>query len=347
MALSSCASRTTSVVLPLRMASDGDEDNSSSDGEGKTSKNPSDLTWIRNAMESSGAPEPDGLVLVESDPGISGFAVDPQRGFVVVMVGGDRATYAVVSPKDKNEVRSAEALCLVQLAGGMDLGTPILPPDSLAKLVAEDMEDPSFSVVKLRPRVNLVRVDVTVNDEVPKTGTPSPAVVPQSTPERDASIVSQAPNVLVAVNKLPGLNGEATLEQVEEGLQIHADNDGKLDRDSFMALLETLRNNINAMEPSKVKFVLVVHIDDEDGKTEERQIPAPSAVVAVGLALRHKADVIVSEECQVEGFDVLEISSRFPAFRPIKQLLEDARHMDGFIPSQFSRATAPDNDDKV
>ena len=310
------------------------------------SRNPSDLAWLRNAMDSPSVPEPDGLVLVDSDPGISGFAVDPQRGFVVVMVGGDRATYTVVSPKDKKDVRSSEALCLVQLAGGLDLGTPILPPDILAKLVVEETEE-STSARELRSQVKLVRVDVianTDNQQPPKKQDRSPPVAPpQSTPERDASIESQAPKVLVAVNKLPGLNGEATLEQVKEGLRIHADNSGQLNRDGFMALLETLRNNINAMEPSKVKFVLVVTLNEDT----ELQIPAPSAVVAVGLPLRYKVDLVVSEECQIEGFDVMEIPSRFPAFRPIKQLLEDARIMDGFIPSMFGKATAPDNDDKM
>lgn len=312
-------------------------------------KVPSDLSWLRNAMDSSSAPEPDGLVVVKSDPGISGFAVDPKKGFVVVMVGGDRATYAVVSSKDKRQVRSAEALCLVQLAGGLDLGTPILPPDILARLVAEET---GRSARELRPKIGLRRVEVVAvlnkgEGQTEQNGPKEAPQVPRSTPERDAILESQAPKLLGAVNKLPGLMGECDVEQVVDALRIHADGDGKLDRDGFSALLETLRRDVNAAEPDKVRFVLVVSVDDDDGSETEMRIPAPSTVVGVGLALRYKVDLVVSEECQVEGFDVMEIASRFPAFRPVKQLEEDARIMDGFIPSMFNQPTAPDNEDKM
>jgi len=312
-----------------------------------SSRNPSDLSWLRNAMDSSEAlMEPDGLVVVETNPGISGFAVDPDRGFVVILVGGgDRATYAVVSPRDTTSVRSAEALTLVQLSGGLDLGTPILPPDMLARLVAVEME--TANVRELRSQVKLLRADVTPNPDPPTEEKNKASAPPQSSaPERNASIKVQAPKVLEAVNELPGLNGEATLALVEEGLRMHSDASGKLDRDGFMGLLETLRNKLNTMELSKVQFHLVASLHN-NGETKELEIKAPSAVVAVGLALRYKVDVVVSNECQVEGFDVLEIPSRFPNFRPIKQLYEDAKIMDGFIPSMFGKAKAPENDDKM
>jgi len=339
------------ALIRISMAKDSKlpSDNGSSDS---SSSDPSDLSWLRKAMDSSEVLEPDGLVLVDSKPGISGFAVDPGRGFVAVMVGGDRAIYTVVSPRDKTDVRSAEALTLVQLSGGLDLGTPILPPDILARLVADEME--TADVREMRPKVKLLRVDVVPSPyygsfaEEDTKDTSSVTATPQSTPERDANIESQAAKVLEAVNKLPGLNGEASLEQVEVGLRLHADESGQLDRDGFMALLDTLRNEINVMEPSKVKFKLLVSVNDDDGGNErELEIAAPSAVVAIGLALRYKVEVVVSEECQVEGFDVMEIPSRFPNFRPIQQLYEDAKIMDGFIPSMFSRHKAPDNDDKV
>ena len=319
---------------------------SSSSPENDFSPSPSDLSWLRKAMDSTSSPEPDGLVLVEAEPGISGFAVDPELGFVVVLVGGrsDRATYAVVSPKDKRQVRSAEALCLVQLAGGLDLGTPILPPDILARLVAEETGGQARA---LRPHVKLLRIDVVANEDESKEKERLERVISKvrnpakSSAERDSAIETQAPKVFAAVRKLPGLL-DCNQEQVIAAMKVHADESGKLDLPSYNAFLDILRSTVNWTEPSKVKFKIVVSV-----KGEEMTMDSPSAVVAVGLALRYKVDVVLSEECQTNGFDVVEIASRFPAFRPIQELYEDAKIMDGFIPSMFNQAAAPDNDDKM
>ncbi|CAB9505029.1 expressed unknown protein [Seminavis robusta] len=324
--------QTVQTVLHVQSSS-----NESSD------EQPSDLSWLRDAMDTP--MEPDGLVLVESQPGISGFAVDPQRGFVVVLVGGrDRATYAVVSPKDKQRVRSPEALCLVQLAGGMDLGTAVLPPDILAKLVAEEIE--GSSVRELRPQITLKRVDVVAFTGKGQREEEPTATQSTNNPQRDAAIQEQASKVTAAVQKLPGLE-ECTQDQVVDALQRHANEKGSVDRQGFMALLDTLRRQINAMETPLVQFNLLVTVNNKEDEELELVIPAPSAFLGVGLALRYKVDVVVTEECQVAGFDVVEIASRFPAFRPIKELYEDAKIMDGFIPSLFDQATAPDNEDKV
>ena len=85
--------------------------------------------------------------------GIAGFSVDPQLGFCAVLASdsGNRFTYTVVSPIDKARVSSPEALTLVQLAGGLDLGTAILPPDALARMTAEEMD--GTTIQDLRPRI--------------------------------------------------------------------------------------------------------------------------------------------------------------------------------------------------
>jgi hypothetical protein len=326
----------TRQVTAIQAAKDADND--INDNHKK-----SDLSWLREAMDIPSPLEPDGLVLREAKQGISGFAVDPLRGFVVVLVGGDRATDAVVSPQDKQQVRSAEALCLVQLAGGLDLGTPVLPPDLLARIVAEEL-DGDIDARELRRKVKLRRVNVIANQEEDTQKRESVVVPPppqDSTPGREAAIQEQAPKVMAAVKKLPGL-GDCTLEQVVEGMKAYADETGQVNREGFGDLLHTLRSQINFMEPSKVKFVLVVEYEGE-----ELLIPSPSVVAGVGLALRYKVDVVVDEDCQMDGFDVVEIASRFPAFRPLKELEEDAKIMDGFIPAMFKEATAPDNEDKM
>lgn len=291
-------------------------------------------------MNSPSSPGPDGLMVVESKQGISGFAVDPHLGFVVVLVGGDRATYAIVSSKDKTHVRSPEALCLVQLAGGLDLGTPVLSPDILAKLVAEER---GGNARELRSQVKLLRLDVVANEyEAEEKERLKDQLKPgNSCPERDFNIQKEAPKVFAAVNKLSGLI-DCSQKQVIEAMTLHADEDGKLDRPAYQDFLQTLRNIVDRNEPSKVKFILVVSLDGT-----EMNLPAPSTVVAVGLALRYKVDVIVSEECQITGFDIVEIPNRFPSYRPLKELHEDAKIMDSFIPSLFNEATAPDNENKM
>ena len=37
---------------------------------------------------------------------------------------------------------------------------------------------------------------------------------------------------------------------------------------------------------------------------------------------------------------------RFPLFRPVRELYEDAKAMDGFIPSMYQKAKDLDNEDK-
>lgn len=316
------------------------EESNDEESYGNIAGSESDLAWLKDAIDVPSALEPDGLFLMEAKQGISGFSVDPQRGFVVVLVGGDRATYAVISPKDKQEVQSAEALTMVQLAGGLDLGTPILPPDVLARLVAEETGGDTRD---LRGHVKLLRVEVAANeDDSSQKRESAQASTKESTPERDHAIMEQGAKVAEAVRKLPGLE-ECTFNQVTDGMKLHANAEGSLDRQGFTELLHTLRTQINSMEPSKVKFNLVVSLNGD----EELVVTAPSAVVGVGLSLRYNADVVVLDECKVEGFDVVEIASRFPAFRPINHLEEDAKIMDGFIPQMFNEVTAPRNDDKM
>jgi len=349
---------TTTALLGATSPEAEDEDEDVSTSTARTSN----LSWLHDAMWRTLIPEPDGLVLPDiTTPGISGFAVDHKRGFVVILTcttttnNTDRATYAIVSSRDKETVKSPEALTLVQLSGGLDLGTSVLPPDCLMTLTAKEMQrgGDNTNIPTLSPaQVQLQSVKVVPNPDYHESDTTdmeqtSTAVSYRSTPERNANIKSQAPQVWEAVNKLHGIQGEATLEQVGEALQKHADAKGMLDRNAFSALLGTLRERIHATEPSPVNFVLAVSLMDDQRQQQIVEIPAPSTVVAVGLALRYKVDVIVpTEAVQLGGLDVMEIPTQFPNFRPFQQLYEDAKIMDGFIPNMFQKATAPRNDDK-
>jgi hypothetical protein len=299
--------------------------------------------------EAEDASSPERPLIPTLSSGIAGFSVDPQLGFCVVLASdsGDRFTYTVVSPIDKARVSSPEALTLVQLAGGLDLGTAILPPDTLARLTAEEMDG---TIQDLRPRISLLGVDCLPNMDAPRSYTKQQSGdnkidVPNS-PERDQAIQSNAPKVLAAVRNLPGLT-DATKEDVKEAMQIHANVSGEITTSqSFSELLQTLRNKNSYMPPSKVNFELQVSIISGDGITKER-IPAP-ALEALGLSLRYKVPLVVSEECLAgeDSYDASQILKRFSAFRPIRELYEDAKVMDRFIPGMFRKANL-DNEEKM
>jgi hypothetical protein len=46
-------------------------------------------------------------------------------------------------------------------------------------------------------------------------------------------------------------------------------------------------------------------------------------------------------------FTATEILDKFPAFRPIRELYEDAKVMDAFIPGMVKQAKELDNEDKL
>jgi len=272
----------------------------------------------------------DSPLFLQMRPGISGFAVDPELGFVAVLTKGGKTTSVVVSTEDTLEVRSAEGLCLVQLAGGMDLGTGILPPDALAQLVADELE---VSKEDIRPKLRLLEVRAVLNDML-SSGSSSRDVVsevPPSTPERDFKLEGNVVKLLESVKKLPGL-GRCTKDQVMDAMKAHADADGAIDRMSFMDILHTLRlKNISSEDASRIRFEMVISLDDE----KKESVAARSSLLALGLAMRYGIEVEVSDECL--EYDALDIASKFPKFRPMQELEEDAKLMEGFIPSMYSK----------
>jgi hypothetical protein len=102
----------------------------------------STLGIIQKFMGVEPALPPEQLMIRPARRGLSGFSTDDELGFVAILTSADRkkSAHVVVSPVDKQQVQSAEALCMVQLSGGMDLGTAVLPPDLLSQLVADELE---------------------------------------------------------------------------------------------------------------------------------------------------------------------------------------------------------------
>jgi hypothetical protein len=339
-------------------------------------------SWLKEAMGLDNEDQDDTVSIVsKSRPllplskGLAGFAVDPEVGFVAVLAGEvsspeeessqqqqtQRATFVVISPNDFEKVSSPEAFCMVQLAGGLDLGTAVLPPDALAKLAAGEVDEVS-TAQELRNRMSLVQVDVLPNE--PSAGQQEASMSREnvfrdidddnsyssliSSPEREAKIVESAPKVLAAVKNLPGLTG-CSLADVLEAAHKHADETGAINQTAFSFLLETLRQTNRRMaQPPKVQFKLSVNLIDPD-KTSQHTIPAPT-MEALGLSMRYKVPLVVDSACFTNdhnGFDASSILEKFPAFRPLSELFEDAAIMGGFVPSMFAKAAALDNDQKL
>ena len=363
-----------------------DENMDEGDAKDEKEKEEGDLTWIQKAMGMS--PEDQTPKLSVTPPlqsGISGFAVDPKLGFVCVLAsdtdededGGESAetkfTYAIVSSGDREKLSSPEALCLVQLAGGLDLGAAVFPPETLARVVAAELNDENeedeINVEDLRSKVTLLAVTAdknehyNPNDSDNNVGTSSSLDTtgePASSPERDVKIKDAAAKILPAVKNLPGLT-DVTNDQIISAMQNHADDDGKLDRQAFSELLGTLRGRSsgasNRMDGQKVKLRITASVLETDSSSPSKLVVVDHVppFQAIALALRYKVRISVSEDCfndedgtgDGDGDETSNVLKRFPAFKPVQELVEDAQGMNGFISSMFFKETAPDNDDKA
>lgn len=313
--------------------------------------------WLDDAMKGIPSGEFDletyknGVVL---QSGIAGFSVDPELGFVCILLANNESNDeqqwvpAVISPLDKDRPKSAEALTCVQLAGGLDLGTAILPPNSLAKLVEDHKSEEedvnisssrlSLTKVKALPNPDANNAKVTIEEDTEE--------IVGTTPERDRAILDAVPKVEKAVKTLPGL-GESTTEDVTRAVQRFADSKGMVDRTAFSSILDALReSNSPSSFLASPLFRLEVSIIDEGG-ISQTTIDTSNSMIALGLAMRYKVTIDVEEFDQHaqggSGKDAL--FERFPAFRPIQELNEDSKVIDGFIPSMFEKSKL-DNDMK-
>ena len=320
------------------------------------------------------------------EPGLAGFAIDPELGFVAIVAAdahdadadvadsindadssassGDQQEglqwfYSVVSPQDKTQLMTAESLTLVQLAGDIDVGAAVLPPEALIRIVREevlDEEDEDENV----DESEIVKATLAYAEAVPRvmTGTKSmDSTVAEdrnvvSSPEREARISQDSPKLFSTIRKLPGL-AEATEQSVKDAMLLHGSEDGSIDRAAFTQILDTLRRNANAgarQDLAGVDFALTVQIQRENGKQGLVRVRAPSTFHALGLAMRYKASIVISQFCLDEnasgassfgGCGRDELFSRFPAFRPMSELKKDAEAVDGFIANMFYKENPP------
>jgi len=329
--------------------------------------------WIRDAMSDDGDDDSDtpGSNERKIDPGLAGFAVDPELGFVAIVAADNDGEanddnrqehlqwfYSVVSPQDKTQLMAAESLTLVQLAGDIDVGAAVLPPEALLRIVREEVLDEEDEDEEV-DESEIVKATLAYAEAVPRVMIGTKAIDgaagdqnAESSPERDARISQDAPKLFGTLRKLPGL-AEATEQSVQSAMVMHASEDGSVDRAAFTQILDTLRRNVNAgarQELAGVDFALTVQIQRENGKQGLVRVRSPSTFHALGLAMRYKASIVISQGCfdadtsdasSFGGCGRDELLGRFPAFRPIHELKKDAEAVDGFIANMFYKENPP------
>uniref|UniRef100_A0A7S3VDP9 Uncharacterized protein n=1 Tax=Chaetoceros debilis TaxID=122233 RepID=A0A7S3VDP9_9STRA len=300
-----------------------------------------DISWIRESMDISNE-DLDGSsesAVTPLEPGLAGFAVDQDLGFVCILARGDgkKITYSIISPKDVDKISSVEALCLVQLTGGLDLGAAVFPPETLARLVSEVENDDANpeNIEELRSRLTLLAVTAQKNkyyspkDTSSNNGDEEVNPKPLSSDERDFAIAQIAPKVFSAVKNLPGVGG-VTTDQVIAALQLHADEEGGLDRTAFSQLLGSLREGIvTRIEDQKVSFQITVSLSLPSSNLKLIDIEDVPAFLAVALSLRYDVSIETSIDCFDDaGGDIID---QFPAFKPLGELVDDAKAMEDYI----------------
>mmetsp|Transcript_12359 Transcript_12359/g.25527 ORF Transcript_12359/g.25527 Transcript_12359/m.25527 type:complete len:369 (-) Transcript_12359:1211-2317(-) len=315
--------------------------------------------WLDDAMEGIPSGEFDAESYrkgIDLKSGIAGFSTHPELGFVCILATKNESADeqhwipAVISPVDKDRPKSAEALTCVQLAGGLDLGTAILPPGCLTKLVKDHTsEEEDSDEISSTARLSLKKVtalpnpeanDATINIEE------ETQEIVATTPERDEAILEAVPKVEKAIKTLPGLK-ESTTEDVTKAVCRFADSNGKVDRTAFSSILDALREaNSPSTNLASPVFRMDVSVIDEGG-ISQASIETSNAMVAIGLSMRYKVTVDIEEIDQHSqgGTGKDAVFERFPVFRPIQELNEDSKVIDGFIPSMFGKSKL-DNDMK-
>ncbi|CAJ1937844.1 unnamed protein product [Cylindrotheca closterium] len=343
--------------------------------------------WLADAMggsdDSRDAGDAPSIEIPKLTNGLSGFCLDPALGFVAILSCPEISKFVAVTVvpntlgtkqvveddimKMPSRLTSPRALTLVQLAGGMDLGTPILPPDALWQIIVregidaedDDEDDDIGDDNAPPPLVTLLGIDVVPNEDYDSEQSDKSASLLLPTKatgwdeswmqddDRKEKILQQSVQVLGAVKGLPGLQA-VTLEQVSDAMIYCSNEEGALDRQGFSHLLDYMRRvvgvsssaatdgmNSSWKTDSKVKFVLNVNLVQQDS-IKTISVTTLDAFSAIGLSMRHKIQLQVAPECfEEDSNSILQI---FPAFRSVQELWEDAKIMDGFIPSMFEQA---------
>eukprot|EP00980_Cylindrotheca_fusiformis_P013617 scaffold3505_cov98-Cylindrotheca_fusiformis.AAC.5 len=315
--------------------------------------------WLEDAMGGDEQQKEPITEVPTLTPGLAGFCLDDELGFVAILSSDGKYLATTITLQDRGSDRlvSPEALTMVQLAGGMDLGMAMLPPDALAQMVVSELVDEDddggspfdkghLPVVSLNG-IRAVPNEDYVTDDTHERETTTPRNADQTLNSdvlndkaRNQAIQQGLPQVCKAIQKLAGLQ-KVTGEQVEAAMKVYANQEGALDREGFSKMLDKLRrgsSNFVSSREKKVKFVLDVTVVRQD-LIQDLTIDTLDTFRALGLSMRHKLKIQVHPECLEHDNGTILV--QFPKFRTMEELYEDAKRMEDIIPSMFKQQDRP------
>ena len=122
--------------------------------------------------------------------------------------------------------------------------------------------------------------------------------------------------------------------------------DGSVDREAFTAILDALRRQSQQASTSGVEFQLTAQIVRAGGQEGLMAVTAPSNFMALGLSLRYNVPVKVSLAClenidENGGLGLEQLQTRFPGFRSMQTLRDDAQAVDGAVSDWFFQGKKP------
>ena len=286
-------------------------------------------------------------------PGLAGFAATDD-GFVGILSSQQNQQQEcnnivplMITINDSTErVSSPEALCLLQLAAGLDLGTAIFPPNALTQIIlddfmADDDDDEDSTVMsegdyKICGTIHMQLIDASnnydndcstsLNDSTTKS--PDETVITeqqQDTPERQEAIQQNANKMLPVLKNLPGCT-DVTYEQICEGLHMVADSQGTIStRQNFSELLNYLRRggNITQQQQQLVQCQIPIQMLSDD---TIRHITLPSPFLALALSMRYKYPIQLHEDLlQQMGLHDSDLMKQYPTFRSIQDIRQESQ----------------------
>jgi hypothetical protein len=241
---------------------------------------------LRQQSRSRGAAA---VSMVESP--IAGASVS-KDGFVVFLSYQEQGRYfeqdklipLVISPVDTEKVQSPEALTFLQLLQGIDMATPLLPPDALKRQYEEEGEV-ALSEVHMYPPQDARGT----SERGPDSQLDTDRVLELSGEQqerRETKIQEKAPDLVKA---LKTLNLDVDLDRAVSLLRSHASEDGDLDRNAFSTVLAAARVPVNIQPAGSLPiFTLVALTENSVG----REVNV-SAFVGLSLHLRHKVPLVI------------------------------------------------------
>jgi len=248
----------------------------------------------------------------------------------------DMYIQAVVSCVDTDVVKSPEALTLLQLMQGIDMATPLLPPDALQRAYV-DVGSVLLSEVHCYPPADVRNCgDAMRGSDADLFAGKKLEISPEQTERREAKMQQRAPDLVKA---LKTVNVVVDLKRAMGLLRVYSSEEGDLDRNGFADSLAAARVPTNLKLPESLPtFTLVAVTDDSVGKEVN-----VSAFVGLSLHLRHKAPIVVKggrrapgDEKDVElsaeswdrySFDAADVASLYPQWRSIEAIAEEGEAM--------------------